>query len=110
MRLIRGDIYENLKMALSTLRANKLRSFLTVIGVVIGVWTVMAIASIISGIDVAVEKEIESLGTRSIFVSKFDIGIRTGALTREERMRKDLTLEDAMAIKDCPPLKSPTFS
>ncbi len=109
MRLIRGDIYENLKMALSTLRANKLRSFLTVIGVVIGVWTVMAIASIISGIDVAVEKEIESLGTRSIFVSKFDIGIRTGALTREERMRKDLTLEDAMAIKGLPAVEVADF-
>ncbi|MGI8656737.1 MAG: ABC transporter permease [Pyrinomonadaceae bacterium] len=109
MRLLRGDILENLKMALSTLRANKLRSFLTVIGVVIGVWTVMAIASIISGIDVAVEKEIESLGTRSIFVSKFDIGIRTGALTREERMRKDLTLEDALAIKGLPAVEVADF-
>ena len=51
MKLIRSDIYENLKMAIDTLRSNKLRSFLTVLGVVIGVVTVMAIASIISGID-----------------------------------------------------------
>ena len=48
---IRGDIYENFAMGLQTLRANKLRSFLTVIGVMIGVITVMLIASIISGID-----------------------------------------------------------
>ncbi|MGH9901055.1 MAG: ABC transporter permease, partial [Pyrinomonadaceae bacterium] len=60
MKLLRSDIYENFWMALSTLRSNKLRSFLTTFGVVIGVWTVMAIASIISGIDEVVKKEIES--------------------------------------------------
>ena len=102
MKLIRSDIYENLKMALSTLRANKLRSFLTVIGVVIGVWTVMAIASIISGIDTAVRREIESFGTRSIYVIKFNSGIHVGRLSQEERMRKDLTFDDAVAISRLP--------
>lgn len=85
-------------MALDTLRGNKLRSFLTIIGVVIGVITVMLISSIISGINVAVEKEVESFGTRSIFLYKMDIGIRTSAPTREERMRKPLTMDDAEAI------------
>ncbi len=89
-------------MALQTLRTNKLRSFLTVIGVVIGVWTVMAIASIISGIDTAVKKEVESLGTRSIFIAKFEPGIRIGRLSREERMRKELTYEDALALRSLP--------
>ena len=102
MKLIRSDIFENLKMALSTLRANKLRSSLTVVGVVIGVWTVIAIASIISGIDMAVKKEVESFGTRSIFLYKFDIGVRTSEPTREERMRKDLTYDDSMAINSLP--------
>ncbi|HEX8772370.1 MAG TPA: ABC transporter permease [Pyrinomonadaceae bacterium] len=102
MKLIRSDIYENLLMALSTLRTNKLRSFLTVVGVVIGVWTVMAIASIISGIDTAVRKEVESFGTRSIFIAKFQPGIRIGRLSREERMRKELTFDDAMAIASLP--------
>ncbi|HEV2913170.1 MAG TPA: ABC transporter permease [Pyrinomonadaceae bacterium] len=102
MKLIRSDIYENLLMALATLRSNKLRSFLTVIGVVIGVWTVMAIASIISGIDTAVRKEVESFGTRSIFIAKFQPGIRIGRLSREERMRKELTFDDAMAIGKLP--------
>lgn len=87
-------------MALDTLRSNKLRSFLTIIGVVIGVITVMLISSIISGINVAVEKQVESFGTRSIFLYKTDIGIRTSAPTREERMRKPLTMEDAEAISD----------
>lgn len=98
MKLLRSDIFENLKMALSTLRSNKLRSSLTVIGVVIGVWTVMAIASIISGIDTAVRKEVESFGTRSIFIAKFNPGIHIGRLSREERMRKELTYDDAMAV------------
>ncbi len=98
MKLIRSDIYENLIMALNTLRANKLRSLLTVMGVVIGVWTVMAIASIISGIDEAVKKEVESFGTNSIFIAKFNPGIHIGRLSREERMRKELTYDDATAI------------
>jgi putative ABC transport system permease protein len=102
MRVMRNDIFENLVMALSTLRANKLRSFLTVIGVVIGVWTVMAIASIISGIDTAVSREIESFGTNSIFLYKFEPGIRVGRLSREERMRKNLTYEDAIAVAKLP--------
>jgi len=102
MKLLRSDIYENLKMALQTLRTNKLRSVLTVIGVVIGVWTVMAIASIISGIDETVKKEIESFGTRSIFLSKYQPGIQIGRRSREERMRKEMTYEDALAIAQLP--------
>jgi putative ABC transport system permease protein len=102
MNVLRSDIYENLKMALSTLRANKLRSALTVVGVIIGVWTVMAIASIISGIDMAVKKEVESFGTRSIFLYKFDIGIRTSEPSREERMRPPLTFDDSAAISQLP--------
>ncbi len=93
-------------MALSTLRANKLRSFLTVFGVVIGVWTVMAIASIISGIDESVKKEIESFGTRSIYISKYNPGIHIGRLSREERMRKHLTYDDAIAISKLPTVES----
>jgi len=106
MKLLRSDIYENLLMALATLRSNKLRSFLTVVGVVIGVWTVMAIASIISGIDTAVKKEVESFGTRSIFIAKFQPGIRIGRLSREERMRKELTYDDAMAIAKLPAVET----
>jgi putative ABC transport system permease protein len=102
MRILRNDIYENLRMALSTLLANKLRSFLTVFGVVIGIITVMLIASIISGIDVSVKKEVESFGTRSIYVSKYNPGIHIGRLSREERMRKELTYDDSVALSALP--------
>ncbi|CAN5710624.1 ABC transporter permease [soil metagenome] len=86
-------------MAFATLRNNKLRSFLTIFGVIIGVITVMLISSIISGIDIAVKKQIESFGTRSIFLRKYDIkALSTHRRSQEERTRKPLTMEDADAL------------
>ncbi len=102
MRILTGPFYENFKMAWDTLRSNKLRSFLTIIGVVVGVITVMLISSVISGIKVAVEKQVESFGTTSIFLYKFDIGFHVGRRSQEERMRKPLTVGDAMAIRNLP--------
>jgi len=92
MKIFRNDILENLWLALATLRDNKLRSFLTVIGVIIGVVTVMLIASIISGIDTAFTREVESFGTRSMYISKNNPGIHVGRLSREERMRKPVAV------------------
>src|SRR5215204_5192677 len=106
MKFLTSSFFENLKMALDTLRSNKLRSFLTIIGVVIGVITVMLISSIISGINVAVEKQVESFGTRSIFLYKFNIGFGHGARSREERMRKPLTVDDSEAIKNLPRIET----
>jgi putative ABC transport system permease protein len=100
MRVITGPFYENLKMAFDTLKGNKLRSLLTIVGVVVGVITVMLISSIISGINVAIEKQVESFGTRSIFLYKYNIGFGNGRRTQEERMRKPLTVDDAEAIKN----------
>lgn len=105
MKVITGPFAENFKMAIDTLKANKLRSFLTIFGVVVGVVTVMLISSAISGFDLAFRKEIESYGTRSIFLYKFDIGVRTSAPSREERMRKPLTMEDAEAISRLPSIE-----
>src|SRR5437762_13527019 len=106
MNVFRSDILENLWMALNTLRANKLRSFLTVIGVIIGVVTVMLIASIIAGVDTAVTKEVESFGTRSMYISKYNPGIHVGRLSHEERMRKPLTYEDAIALSKLPTVET----
>jgi ABC-type antimicrobial peptide transport system permease subunit len=91
---------ENFKMALGTLRNNKLRSFLTIFGVIIGVITVMLISSIISGITVAVEKQVESFGTNSISIQKYDSGIQVGRRSQEQRMRKPLTVQDAAALDE----------
>lgn len=99
MKVATSRFLENLRMALNTLRGNKLRSFLTIIGVVVGVITVMLISSIISGIGMAFEQQIKAFGTRSIFIYKMDVGIRFGRPTREERMRPNLTVEDAAALQ-----------
>ncbi|HEX8369912.1 MAG TPA: ABC transporter permease [Pyrinomonadaceae bacterium] len=106
LKFLGSGVYENLKMAIDTLRSNKLRSFLTIFGVLVGVITVMLISSVISGFDMAIKKEVESFGTRSIFLYKFEIGFSTGNRTREERMRKPLTLDDAEAISNLPTIET----
>lgn len=98
---IRSNFYENLLMALDTLRQHKLRSFLTILGVVIGTVTVIVISAFVSGIDARVSKEIESFGTNSIYAFKFDPGFNFNP-SMEERTRKPLTEEHADAIRrDC---------
>ncbi|MGH9928268.1 MAG: ABC transporter permease [Pyrinomonadaceae bacterium] len=97
-----GNLFENLKMGLDTLWQHKLRSLLTILGVVIGTMTVIVIAAFVSGIDDRVSKEIESFGTNSIYVYRFDPGFNFNP-TQEERMRKPLSYEDMLAIAaDCP--------
>jgi len=100
--MTRHDLSENIWMAFDTLWQHKLRSFLTVLGVVIGTTTVIVIAAFVSGIDSQVAKEIESFGTNSIYIFKFDPGFNFNP-TAEERQRKPISYEDAMAIRDeCP--------
>ena len=102
MKLFGGGIFENVRMGLDTLWQHKLRSFLTVLGVVIGTMTVIVIAAFVSGIDQRVAKEIESFGTNSIYIYRFDPGFNFNP-SAEERMRKPLSYEDAVAIgSDCP--------
>lgn len=85
-------------MAFDTLRQHKLRSFLTILGVVVGTVTVIVIAAFVSGIDSRVSKEIESFGTNSIYAFKFDPGFNFNP-SMEERTRPPLTEEDANAIR-----------
>ena len=89
-------------MGLDTLWQHKLRSALTVLGVVIGTMTVIVIAAFVSGIDARVSKEIESFGTNSIYIYRFDPGFNFNP-SQEERMRKPLSYEDTLAIQnECP--------
>lgn len=93
------DLKESAVMALATLRANKLRSILTIMGVTVGVLTVLSMVSIIQGLNKTFAEQIESLGSNTIFISKFNpsFGRPPG---QEERQRKELTLEDADAIRE----------
>lgn len=85
-------------MALSTLRANKLRSSLTILGVTVGVLTVLSMVSIIQGLNKTFAEQIESLGSNTIFVTKFAPSF-SPQKTQEELQRKELTLADADAIR-----------
>jgi ABC-type antimicrobial peptide transport system permease subunit len=98
----RQHVGENLLLALDTIRTHKFRSFLTVLGVLIGTTTVIAVTSIIAGLDKQLVDVAEQFGTRTLWVYKLQMGA-PHALTREERLRRPLSYEDAMAIKEQSP-------
>ncbi len=105
------DYRENLILALDTLRGHKLRSFLTVLGVVIGVGVIIVVAALLVGFDQSVKDQIISFGADTAFISQFDQGPRTGRMTNEERMRKPLTLADGEAIlESCSAVKNIAIS
>ncbi len=87
-------------MALDTLRTNKMRSGLTVLGIVIGVATVISISSVISGLNNRVSEWVSSLGTNVIWVFQIPvIGVRP---TAEMLARKKMTIDDVMALRALP--------
>jgi len=100
---MRMPLGENARMALDTLRENKVRSFLTVLGVVIGITALITVASILVGFYADVTTYLDDYGPNTIWVFKVAPGVSTGRMTAEERNRKSLTLEDGLAIRDeCP--------
>jgi putative ABC transport system permease protein len=100
---------ENLKQAMDTLRAHKLRSALTVFGVVLGVSVIMLVAGLLTGFDQKIQEQIKQFGTDTAFVTKWDQNRQGGPPPLEERQRKPLTLEDERALIDgCPAVQSVT--
>ncbi len=96
---------ENARMAFNNLRENKMRSVLTVLGVVIGVTALITVSSVLVGLDASIHDYLSEFGPDTIFIFKFNAGVR-GRLTPEELNRKPLTLDDALAIKaECPAVK-----
>jgi putative ABC transport system permease protein len=101
-----SEIMSAIGMALGTIREHKTRSLLTVLGVIIGTGTVIAVGSIITGVDAAISNIVRSFGPDTVFVYKFNIGFR-GRITRDEILRKPLRWEDAQAIRErCPSVAS----
>jgi putative ABC transport system permease protein len=98
--MAQGQTRESVKMALSTLRANKLRSGLTILGIVIGVTTVITISSVINGLNNRVSDWVSSLGSNVFWVFHMPvIGVRP---TAEQLARKKLNLGDVMALRQLP--------
>ncbi len=110
MRLRLQIFREIFRMAVDSLRVNKLRSFLTLLGIVIGVMTVIGMVSIIQGLNQSFIQELESAGSDLIMIQKYD-PVQMGERTEEERTREDLTYEDATAIEEeCPLVKAVAIS
>lgn len=106
------EIGENVLMAFDTLKTHKVRSLLTMLGVIGGTMTVIAISSFLTGLREFVIGQTERFGPDLVFVSKYDqIGIRFSRPSQSERTRKDLTLDDARAIAELPTVRgaSPTM-
>ena len=87
-----GIISELLQMSFDSIRNHKLRSFLTVLGIMIGVMTVIAMVSVVQGLNKTFLSELESVGSDILIVSKYDPGIQVGRMSEELRQRKDLIL------------------
>src|SRR3977135_19313 len=89
------SLNSGVRMALGTVREHKMRSFLTVLGVIIGTGAVIGVGSIIAGLDGAITGLLRSFGPNTVIVTKTTA---MGNATREERRRVPLTLEDARAV------------
>jgi len=87
-------------MALDTLRKNKMRSGLTILGILIGIATVILISSAISGLNTNIDHFVSTLGTNALWIYHFEpFGHRP---TTEELNRKKLTYEDGVAMRALP--------
>jgi len=95
----RRVIAENLRFALTALRAHKLRAFLTMVGIVIGVWTVIGMVALVTGFDRSQTEAFTSFGTTLVQFQKFEPRFGPGRRSEEEKKRKDLEIEDADAIE-----------
>lgn len=105
MRRFWLSIWENTRLALETLQVNRFRSFLTVLGIFIGVLLVVTVASILNGFRQSVVDQVEQFGTNNLYVFRLPL-VQIGAVDRDLRLRKKFTIEDALAVRDrCPSVR-----
>ncbi len=100
MRLPGFITKEILAMALDSVRSHKFRSVLTVLGIVIGVLTVITVAALLTGLRGSLVKIVEEYGVNNIYAFHLTTGIQVGERDQGERARKVLTPEDGEAIKE----------
>jgi putative ABC transport system permease protein len=104
-----GDVKESVLLALDVLRRNPLRSFLTVLGIMIGVTTIIAIGAVITGLNANVLGQIQTLGSNTIIVSRLPFAT-LGRLPSAVRQRKDVRAEWADGLATLPFVKAAAAS
>lgn len=104
-----GEWQEDLRSALATIRSHKLRSALTMLGIVIGVTSVITVAAIIEGLNDYIGSKVKEIGAKVFFVSRFPAFGRIDRWTEEVRQRKHFTYADAVALREaCPSVEVAT--
>ncbi len=102
-----AEVQEGVRLALESIRANKFRSLMTIIGVMIGVGAVILINTIMDGFNQYAESSIDKIGRNVIYVTKWDVNTDFDNLTEEQRRRKNITMDEAYAIQNmCPAVKA----
>jgi putative ABC transport system permease protein len=89
---------ETVLLAINSIRANKFRSILTVLGIVVGVSVVVVVASVLTGLRTTITSMVEEYGTNNIYAFHLSTGIQVGGRDRSEYQRKPLSKEDGQAI------------
>ena len=98
--MVTAGLRENLYVAMDTLRSRKVRSALTILGIVIGVTSVICVAAIIDGLNWLIMSRINSFGSRSFFITRIPPGQGPGRMPAKIRMRKFLDASDAKYLKE----------
>src|SRR5439155_26835833 len=96
---VRRGFGENVRFALLAVQAHKLRASLTILGIGVGVATVIAMVSIVTGFNNNMVRSFQSFGATLVQFQKFSNRFGPGHRSEAEKHRKDLTLEDALALK-----------
>lgn len=108
---MKQDYIENLHLAFDTVRSHKLRSFLAILGVMIGVALIILVVGLVQGFRETIQDQISAEGINTAWVDRYSQGIHNGRIPRDERERKPLTLEDGQTIQQmCPDVQQTAIS
>jgi putative ABC transport system permease protein len=99
MRRVGSGALENVRFALKAMREQKLRSFLTLLGVTVGVAAVIMMVSFVVGFDRSIAQAFTAFGTHLVQFQKYEARFNGGEIPEDQRNRRDLTIEDAEALK-----------
>lgn len=102
-------VREGVGIALDALRSNKVRAFLTILGIVIGVATVMAMAAVVTGLRSGIMNEIEAIGPANFIVDRFDgtvVQVNDGSQAPPWQGKPSITIEEQRLISELPSVQA----